>query len=155
MEYFSVGRWFREKAKEAGVPIDEFVKNCPEDMHREIDSHMKKIAKEKNVVLDARLAGWMVPDADLKIFLTAPFETRVGRIAESHKDRIAEAREGNETWTDEVSRREKEEIEKYKELYGIDLEDLSIYDLVLNTGKISAEDVLEIVEVIIKKVVKH
>ncbi|MBR9681597.1 MAG: AAA family ATPase [Candidatus Altiarchaeota archaeon] len=154
MEYFSVGRWFREKAEEAGVPIEEFIKNSVDNMHHQIDSHMKAIAKSKNVIIDARLAGWMVPDADLKIFLTAPSSVRAERIQRDKDNRPTEKKREGESWEDEVNRRENGEWHKYKKLYDIDLRDLNAYDLVLNTERISAEDLLEIIELIVKKTIK-
>jgi len=154
LEYFSVGRQFRVLAEKEGLPIEEFIKKSPEDLHIKIDNKMKEVAKTRNVVIDARLAGWMVPDADLKIFLTAPLKTRAHRIMKNRHKRIAEEKKDSETWVDESVRREKIEWEKYNKLYGIDLNDLNGYDLVLNTERIGAEDLLEIVELVIKKAVK-
>ena len=60
----------------------------------------------------------------------------------------------NESWADRIKKREVVEAEKYKKIYGINLTDLNVYDLIINTERIDAEDLLEIVELIIKKTVK-
>lgn len=154
MEYFSIGKYFRELAEKAGQTVDEFVKASKKDIHLDIDNHMKEIAKTKNIIIDARLSGWMVPDADLKIFLTAPLENRVERIKNDLENRTAEKKDENESWTDRIKKREQIEAEKYKKIYGINLTDLNVYDLVINTERIDAADLLEIVELVIKNTVK-
>lgn len=154
MEYFSIGKYFRELAEKKGQTVDEFVKSSKKDIHLDIDNHMKEIAKTKNIVIDARLSGWMVPDADLKIFLTAPIESRVKRIKNDLENRTAEKKNETESWVDRIKKREVIEFEKYKKIYGINLSDLNVYDLIINTERINADDLLEIVELIIEKTVK-
>ena len=93
-----------------------------------IDDRTKEEARNGNVVIDAQLAAWMVRElADLKMLLTAPDKIRFARIAQ---------REGI---TIEAAQRETEAREliqkcRYKQYYGIDVTDLSIYDLSIDTS---------------------
>ncbi|HDR53782.1 MAG TPA: cytidylate kinase [archaeon] len=147
MEYFSVGTWFRKKATDAGMNIADFMKVAPKELHNEVDDYVKQIAREKNVVIDARLAGWMAPDADFKIFLTAPVEERARRASEREDTPLEEE-------TQNVIRRDDQDIKNYLEIYGINLKDMGIYDLVLNTARLDADEVAEIVELVVRKAVK-
>ena len=93
-----------------------------------IDARQKEIAQEKDdIIIEGRLSGWMISDADLKIWLMAPLTCRVERILtrDSVSD-LATAR----ALTDE---REKSEALRYRIYYQIDINDLSSYHIVLNS----------------------
>jgi cytidylate kinase len=78
------------------------------------------------VVIDATLAGWMAEDPDIRIFLLTSFEERIRRIADREDISFEEAEK-------ETVAREESEKERFKTYYDVNLEDLSIYDVVLNT----------------------
>ncbi len=65
--------------------------------------------------------------AGLKIFLVAPDPVRFERI--SKRDHLP-LKKAEET----TLRREKEERERFKSLYGIDIHDISIYNLIMDTN---------------------
>ncbi|MHA2221166.1 MAG: cytidylate kinase family protein, partial [Candidatus Thorarchaeota archaeon] len=77
-------------------------------------------------------------NADLKILLTASVENRIRRISERDGTDFEYAR--RETIT-----REGSEKARYKEYYGFDVSDHSIYDLIINTDKYDLEEVITIV----------
>ncbi|MEM2251067.1 MAG: AAA family ATPase [Candidatus Hadarchaeales archaeon] len=140
LRYISAGEIFRKMAAEKGMSLEDFSKYAErnKEIDEEIDRRTIEEAKKGNVLVDARLAGWLVENADLKILLTAPLETRVKRIAERegrlYKDVLRE-----------TVKREKSEEKRFKKFYGIDLSDYSPYDIVLNTEKISIEKMKEII----------
>lgn len=140
--HISAGMIFREMARERGVSLEEFTKLAEgnHDFDRKVDKKQREMV-EGNTVIDGRLSGWMV-DADLKIWLKAPLETRARRVAEREKKSYEEALR-------ETRQREKSELKRYREVYGIDLQDISSYDVVINTELWSAKDVIKIVENII------
>jgi len=119
---------FRQIAKERGMTLDEFSKYA--ELHpstdRMIDRRTADAAKEGNVLIDGRLAGWMAKKADVKILLTAPLEVRAKRIARREGRRYREVLK-------ETMIRERSEAKRFKKFYGIDVKDYSIFDLVLNT----------------------
>jgi cytidylate kinase len=65
--------------------------------------------------------------ADVKVLLVAPDEIRFKRIAQRERVSISEARK-------ETLAREEIQKRRYKKYYGIDISDLSIYDLRIDTG---------------------
>ena len=141
-EHVSGGDIFRSLADERGYTPLEFNKLAEEDdqIDRDLDRRLRTTAEERDdLVLESRLAGWMAGDyADLRIWLDAPFDVRVDRIADREGDPVDQVRE---------SERERAESEalRYEEYYDIDIEDRSIYDLVVNTARWDADATLELV----------
>lgn len=108
------------------------------DIDRELDAMQKRIAKEKdNIILEGRLSGILV-EADLKVWLKAPVEVRAERIAKRENKLIPVA-------IAETSEREECERERYLGYYNIDIKDLSVYDMVIDSSKWEAEEISEIV----------
>ncbi|MFZ3385413.1 MAG: AAA family ATPase [Candidatus Methanoperedens sp.] len=141
LELVSMGDVFRKCAHDRCMSLDEFgqIAKCNEKIDREIDEMQKKIANEKdNILIEGRLSGFLV-DADLKIWLKAPLEVRAERIAKRENKSLPKAME-------ETSEREECERERYLKYYDLDIKDLSVYDIVIDSSKWSAQEISEIVE---------
>ena len=50
--------------------------------------------------------------------------------------------------------REESERHRYQKLYNIDVTDLSIYDVIINTKKYDAADCVDIIMASVKKIIK-
>lgn len=144
LEHISGGDIFRELAAKRGYTAVEFNKLAEEDeqIDRDLDRRLYKIATERDdVLLESRLSGWLAGDqADLRVWLSAPTAVRAQRIAEREEKSVELARQ-------ETVEREHSEAKRYEDYYNIDIDDLTIYDIVLNTARWEAEDVLEIATV--------
>lgn len=141
MEVLSAGEVFRREAEEHGMSLEEFGEYASEnpEVDRRIDERQAEIAEEsEELIVEGRLAGWMVEEPDLSVWLKAPREVRVGRVS----GREGESRE--ETLR-KVESREECEAERYSELYGIDISDMEVYDLVVDTSTWGPEGVKEVV----------
>jgi len=138
MELISMGDIFRKCAEDRRMCLAEYgilAKNNG-DIDREIDEMQKRIAKDKdNLILEGRLSGFLV-DADLKVWLKAPLEIRAERIAKRENKPVAKS---------ETSEREECERERYINYYNIDIKDLSVYDIVIDTSRLRPESISEIV----------
>ncbi len=137
----SAGVAFRQLAKERDLTLEEFSRDAEgnEEIDRMIDDRLKTEAEKGDAVIDGQLAAWMAGDnADLKILLIAPVETRIKRISERDSTDFEYAR--RETIT-----REGSEKARYFEYYGVDVSDHSTYDLIINTGKYDLDGVNAIV----------
>ena len=137
----SAGVIFRQLAQERGMTLEEFSRIAEGDLEIDklIDGTQKEAAKKGNAIIDGQLAAWMAGEhADLKILLTAPTEVRIKRIAERDGTDFEFAKR-------ETIAREGSEKARYMEYYKVDISDLSIYDMILNTGKYDLEGVTEIV----------
>ncbi len=109
------------------------------EIDKKIDREQSRIAEGGcDVLIEGRLSGWMVKNADLKIWLKAPIESRCERIAKRDGMSIEQA-------SKEVKERERCESKRYMDSYEIDIEDLSPYDLVINSSKWDKKGVIEII----------
>ena len=140
-KHIYAGLIFRQMAKERGMTLEEFQKyvELHPEIDREVDRRQVEAAKECNVVIEGRLAGWMVKNADLKIWLDAPIMERAKRVARREGVSVEEA-------FVQIAEREKQNRKRYLNLYGIDIEDKSIYDLIINTAKWGPDGVFAIVK---------
>jgi len=142
LEHVSGGDIFRELAAERGHSLAEFNALAEEDdqIDRDLDRRLREVALERDdVVLESRLSGWLAAEhADLRVWLDAPLSVRAERIAAREDKPVAEARAETET-------RAESEAQRYRAYYGIDIDDRSIYDLVVNTARWSEETVPELV----------
>lgn len=146
-EHVSGGDIFRELADERGLTPLELNRLAEEDesIDRDLDRRQRELAAtHDDLVLESRLAGWMAGDhADFRVWLDAPLDVRVARIADREDKPIETARE-------ETVQRAASEAIRYEEYYDIDIETFEIYDLSLNTARFSPDSVLDVVETAIK-----
>ena len=142
LDHVSGGDVFRSLAADRGLSLAEFNALAEEDdaIDRDLDRRLRETARDRDdVVLESRLSGWMAGEhADLKVWLDAPLSVRARRIAEREDLDVDRARE-------ETEAREASERSRYREYYGIDFGDRSIYDLALNTARWDAAAVVEVV----------
>ena len=140
-EHVSGGDIFRSLAEERGMTPLELNKAAEEDaqIDRDLDRRLRDIAAERDdVVLESRLAGWMAGEyADMKLWLTAPLSARADRIAQRENKPFEQART-------ETEERSESEAQRYAEYYDIDYDDLSIYDLAINTARWDPQGTLSI-----------
>lgn len=134
LKYITAGSIQRKIAKEKGITLEEQVKLRGHEVDHEMDRRNLEFAMRGNVVIDARLSGWCAGDwADVKIFYDCPLEVRSARSANRDSSSLEESIEN-------VKKRDDEDNKKYKELYGIDAFDKSIYDFVIDNKKLTKEE---------------
>lgn len=128
---------FRDLAKELGVPLEELHEKSKGDPFFDflVDKKQLQLAeKEENFVMGSRLAGWLLEDAELRVWLTASPEERARRIARREQISFEDAFRA-------THKRDDENEKRFKLYYGLDIRDLGGYDLILNTEQLSPEQV--------------
>lgn len=148
----SAGEVFRRMAEEHHMDLADFGNLAEKDpcFDRMIDEKQQEISRAyEEIVIEGRLSAWFVPDADLRIWLFAPLETRVMRI--QVRDDFGDI----ETATRLTKEREASEAVRYRTYYNIDIHDLSPYHLVLNSGLWEVEELGMIVDRAIDLKLKH
>ncbi len=148
LRYFSAGSIFREIAKSRGLTLEELSRIAEKDpsIDLEIDKRTLEEASKGNVVVEGHLVAWVVKDiADVKIYVKAPLLERVKRIALRENRPIEEV-------LHETVNRENSQRKRFYEYYGIDTRDLSIFDLVIDTSRLSIDDVIELIENFVKRI---
>ncbi|MFA4878149.1 MAG: AAA family ATPase [Methanoregula sp.] len=147
-EMISAGEVFRQLAREHNLELAEFGRLAEEDSSYDkmIDARQKEIAVARdNIIVEGRLSGWMVPGADLKIWLFAPIDCRIKRIFV--RDQVID-----ETTAKQLTlERERCEAGRYQSYYDIDISDLSVYHMVLNSDHWGVEGLGSIVDAAIEQ----
>jgi len=148
LEHIYAGMIFREMAKERGLSLEEFSLIAERDgcFDNTVDKKLAEGAKE-NTITEGRMAAFVVEAPDIKIWLDAPLETRVSRISDREGRSVEKIREM-------TVKRQDSETQRYESYYGVDIYDLSQYDIVINTEKWNQEGVCAIVESAITHLVR-
>ena len=159
LKYYSGGDALRALAAEAGYNSQsnswwesaeglrflEQRKGDPE-FDRAVDNRLLGYAAEGNVLLDSWTMPWLLKGG-FKIWLSASLERQAERVSGRDNMSVEESL---------VAIGEKEARTKaiYKELYGFSLgEDFSPFDLVLDTDNLSADEVFDVLCMVIDNVV--
>ena len=133
------GTVFRSMASEAGLDVRQFssVAEADADIDVELDARLAAIAREGNVVLESRLAAWIAANEGVShtsVWIDGDERVRAQRVARREGIEPAQALEANRA-------REASERLRYETLYGIDLDDRSVYDLVIDATNEPADAV--------------
>jgi cytidylate kinase len=146
-DHVSGGDIFRELADEKGLTPLELNKRAEEDdtIDRDLDRRLREVAAERDdLVLESRLAGWMAGEhADFRVWLDAPLSVRARRISEREDKSVDLARR-------ETQERANSEARRYQDYYGIEIENLEIYDLVLNTARLDPDGVVDAIASVVE-----
>lgn len=131
---------FRNLAAERGVDLATIIELAEEDFSfdRLVDARQVELARAGDSVIGSRLAIWMLPDASLRIYLTASAEARARRIW---------SREGGEYEAVLAFTRDRDakDHERYRRIYAIDNDDFAFADLIINTERFAPEAIVEII----------
>jgi len=135
------GDLYRQEAKRRGLSLEQFNELCERDhsIDRALDAAMAARARQGGVVLEGRLAGYLAAadglDA-LKVWLDAGDEVRARRVAEREGADWQAVLEENRT-------RHGSDAKRYKTIYGYDLGDTGVYDIVLSTDDRTPEALVQ------------
>ncbi len=142
-EYYSTGSIVRSIAAERGMTVTElnvYMETHPEIDH-EIDDGLAKLADvDKFLIIDSRMA-WHFTKGTFKVYMSTDIETSALRIMGANRQG-EHAATLEETIAQTRARRESEK-KRYKEQYGVDIKDLSNYDLVIDTTVATPREVAD------------
>jgi cytidylate kinase len=144
----SAGEVFRQLAKEHNMELAEFGELAKKDASYDkmIDARQKEIGRVQNdIIIEGRLSGWMVEEADLRIWLYAPISCRINRIA--FRDQVSDTKTAEHLTLE----RERCEADRYQSYYSIDIGDLSIYHIILNSEHWDVEGLGAIIDTAIER----
>lgn len=143
-KHIDVGQIFRQAALEHKMSLFDFenyvLKHLEED--RKIDQRVMDYAREnKDIILEGRLTGWMTKRNKIpcfKVWFSAPKKIRAERIAQREKISFPEALK-------DINLREAAIRQRYKNCYKIDIDDLSIYDLRVDSARKTPEEIVNLI----------
>jgi len=138
----------RDMAKRRGVSLMELTLQAETDasIDREIDAFVRMLGERKDdFVIDSRLAFHFIAHS-LKVFVKCSPEVAAERIArdvrERRRDVEAELSSPKQALA-AIRRRRESEKKRYREYYGVDIEDESQFDVVIDTSKFSIEESID------------
>lgn len=131
LEHVYAGDLYRREAERRAMSLEEFNRQSEKDhnIDRVLDEAMNARARRGNAIIEGRLAGFFANRDGLealKVWVTATEETRAKRVAERENGDLRRRLEENR-------RRHESDVKRYREIYGFDLADTSIYDIILHT----------------------
>ena len=138
------GHIFRKMAADRGISVAELGALAETDpsIDREIDTEILKVAKDnEDIVLESRLSAYLTKKENIdafRVYIHASPDVRMKRIC-GREDRLYEQARS------ETCEREGSEAKRYMQYYGIDIEDLSVYDLVINTDNLTPDEVIDLI----------
>jgi cytidylate kinase len=149
MPYHYAGALFREEAKRRGMSLAEFGVLCQKDpsIDEALDDRQLFLLKRGNLILEGRLSGWLAQRHRLhaiKIWLVCQEDVRLRRLVDRDGGTIEE--QADLTWEREAS-----EADRYRRYYGVDLNDTSYYDLVLDSTHLLPETLAEQILAVVEK----
>ncbi len=138
LRWVNSGELFRKIASDRGISLRELGRIAEESPEVDylIDDAQRAMAKEAGGVFEGRLSGHVL-EADLKILLKADRMVRAERIASREEKLVEDALR-------ESKAREESEARRYEKYYNIDVNDFSVYDLVIDTGTWNEKGVVAI-----------
>jgi cytidylate kinase len=133
---------FRDLANDLDLPFETVQQQASKGRIYDYltDLNLMRASLQSRVVVGSRLAGWLV-DADLRVWLHAPLEARAKRIFQREPDKHA----GYESVLYRTLQRDEQNRKRYLEIYGIDINDRSDFDIIINTEKLTAEQVSSLI----------
>lgn len=137
LEHVPGGEVFRQMAAEAGMSLADFGVHAHDhpEIDRELDHRLEERARLGDCVIESRLAGWIAHQAALRsvrVWVQCDDDERARRVAERDDTSVEQA------LADNTARAAVEHL-RYESVYGFDLLDQSIYDLVLDSTTEPAE----------------
>ena len=139
------GEYVRKLAKDMGLDITSFNSYLFE--HPEIDVQIEKSASEyakdhDNFIIDARLGWYAVPES-FKVYLKVDIDVAAQRAFNDCKRKNTECFATVEAQKQDMIKRYNSENERYWKLYHVHKEDMSNYDLVVDTTNLTPQEVAD------------
>lgn len=136
-----IGQIFRAMAakhKMDVVAFGPFAAKHPE-IDKQLDAAMiRRAKKHKNIIMQGRLSGWMTKREGLeaiRIWIAASPKVRAMRVAKREGIPFKKA-------ASDMAKRDRDNRNRFKQTYGLDLNDLNLYDIVVQTDNLTVEEVV-------------
>lgn len=101
------------------------------------DNEVMELAEKNDCVVTTWVGAWIVKDPTLRVWLSTPFMERVSRnTKKGHSKEDAEAY---------IKKKDEMNTKGFKDLYGIDLNDHSGFDMEINTARLTNEQAVSLI----------
>lgn len=143
LKYIDGGKIFRKMAEDHNMNLVKFQELCNKDysFDKKLDEKLIEYAKKNNIVMESRVLPYIIDKKNIKafkVFLHASDKVRIKRMVRRGEGSYKEVLEEDKIRTENDRKR-------YKEVYGIDTNDLSVYDLIVNTDDKTPNEITDII----------
>ncbi len=147
-DLYKNGDYMRKLAKEANMSITEY--NIYVESHPEIDIQIENSAKEyakthDNLIIDARLGWYAVPES-FKVYLKTDIDVAARRAFNDKNRKDTENFSTVEEQKADMIKRFNLENERYYKVYHVRKDDMSNYDIVIDTTTHTPEMTAKVVK---------
>lgn len=144
LRYRLVCPTFKDLAKKEGITLLEFQKRAAKDpdIDKKFDALLKEEAGKGNCVVTTWLGPWMV-NPNIRVWVQVADEVRAERLAKRDGVSLKEAKA-------HMAARDADNHERYLKLYKVDIYDHSSFDVCVNSGLNTPEELVEIVMKVIE-----
>ena len=151
------GGLFKSIAAERGMDILELVKSADVvHVDKEVDARLKQIYDqrfEENILIESRTAWSFMPNA-FNVFIDVSDDVMASRLFNSDRGERERGRDLEES-KNKVINRYKEDVERYKKIYGIDCSNLANYNLIVDNSYLTPEQTADFIFDAYKKFIKE
>ncbi len=145
-EVYSTGKICREIGAKLGIndikEMNLYMKSHPE-IDKEIDDGLVALSeKSGNLIVDSRMA-WHFTKGTYKVYLSAAIDVAAERIFNDNRE--SESYSSVEEMKNSNIIRKKSENGRYFEMYGVNIYDMTNYDLIVDTTAASANEAAELI----------
>lgn len=137
------GDLYRREAERRGLTLAEFNALCARDhsIDRQLDERMIAALRQGHAIVEGRLVAFFARQFGIPaftVYLTASEAVRAERVQRREGGDPVETLRANEA-------RQRADLQRYRDIYGFDLEDTSLYDLVFCTDHVTADEIADII----------
>lgn len=144
---YSSGEYVRTITHKHKMTLGEFntrAETHPE-MDHQIDEALRKLRDENDIVIDARLGFYWIPES-FKVYLDLNNDLAIARIFKdanfnTHRSKSGEGSQAMDDVIDQVETRMRSERLRFKKLYSINPYSIEHFDLVIDTAQHSPQTV--------------
>ncbi len=145
-EIYSTGKICREIAEKKGIndikEMNLYMATHPE-IDKEIDDGLVALSDRKgNLIVDSRMA-WHFTQPTFKVYLSAAIDVAAERIF--NDNRATESYSSVEEMKKSNIERKNSENSRYFSMYGVNIYDMTNYDLIVDTTALSAKEAAELI----------
>ena len=142
------GEYFRKLAREMQMDVTTF--NIYVESHPEIDIQIENSAAEyaktnDNFIIDARLGWYAVPES-FKVYMKVDIDVAAKRAFYDMNRKDSEQFKTVEEQKQDIIKRYNLENERYWNLYKVKKDDMSNYDLIVDTTNITPQETANIIK---------
>ena len=146
--YLSTGDIQRRIAAEMGITTLELnlLSENDKSIDKKIDDHTRALAdSDENYIVDSRLAWHFIPSS-YKVFLRCKDEIAAQRIFHDENRVSDENTASIMHLLDKIKDRRQSEKRRFLSLYGIDFEDLSNYDQIVDSSFFKPQVIVDLIK---------